>query len=741
MRRIASLLITLFIIIAILPSIPDLISGLADFVFDSIKAVGNEIRTSVSEQIHDAFDWNFKDLMGNRNHADKQNPSSKPADSGGGNTSALNGNAKELSVGSRGEQVEDIQRRLAELGYHTDSCDGIFGAKTKASVEAFQKAMGIEVSGIVDKTTLNRMEGLSLTLKAEDRHFSNHDLYTVRWDCETYPYSGCIRLGLVEGTAYSDEDFIETIDIHQGNPVVGGTAGKHFITDTTTLHGGTYTAIGRLYDGQGHLLAEDCKTVQICTATTVKAYELGSHPHGKAVCKTCGKSFQAKDLGYVGRVSDCDVCFSRGDYTIERAREMAELANEAYEMEEWGTGTKLNRLEIADDNRDNFQNAKFPTTEALVTTSLTADGQLILSISFEGSQDLKDDWIRDFVAGAKDGVHLGVSRAMSRFANRYIYHSERLIDVNMPGSDGPISNGSHKLKTLLDIVRDTPGAQLCITGHSYGGGLAQCFTVFAIETLGIAPEKIETYTFASLVPFTDKFIMDHPILHSANIYNFIDIRDVVPDFGVTSEVNWADYDTDTEALKSLHENLVNVLGDKYDGIALGGYTLSGCNAGRNVYIDSGKDRDLIYTLSKIHVMSQYRDLLKKRNPVIGEASAAQIVAGKIRYELETRFDTALAVHKNSTWNVHSKLTDYNLLTLCQALPIISAQMKAEDSAVADVGICSIPEGWDGDMSYAGDVITNNGMIQAWNVLESKTIRQMVEKGIAAYEQLTGTPFA
>lgn len=55
-----------------------------------------------------------------------------------------------MQKGSKGNDVKQLQDNLILLGYLNGAADGDFGSKTKAAVEAFQKAFSLEVSGIVD---------------------------------------------------------------------------------------------------------------------------------------------------------------------------------------------------------------------------------------------------------------------------------------------------------------------------------------------------------------------------------------------------------------------------------------------------------------------------------------------------------------------------------------------------------------------------------------------------------------
>ena len=58
-----------------------------------------------------------------------------------------------LQKGSHGEDVENLQLRLKELGYLKDAADGQFGSKTRSAVEQFQQAAGLKVTGIADEET------------------------------------------------------------------------------------------------------------------------------------------------------------------------------------------------------------------------------------------------------------------------------------------------------------------------------------------------------------------------------------------------------------------------------------------------------------------------------------------------------------------------------------------------------------------------------------------------------------
>ncbi len=65
---------------------------------------------------------------------------------------------KDLSLGSEGAVVTQLQKDLTELGFYKNSIDGWFGPKTHDAVVSFQKSRGLKTDGLVaskTKTALN----------------------------------------------------------------------------------------------------------------------------------------------------------------------------------------------------------------------------------------------------------------------------------------------------------------------------------------------------------------------------------------------------------------------------------------------------------------------------------------------------------------------------------------------------------------------------------------------------------
>lgn len=60
---------------------------------------------------------------------------------------------EELSKGSKGDAVVELQNKLNELGYSVGTADGDFGVKTEQAIQQFQKDHNLPVTGIADAQT------------------------------------------------------------------------------------------------------------------------------------------------------------------------------------------------------------------------------------------------------------------------------------------------------------------------------------------------------------------------------------------------------------------------------------------------------------------------------------------------------------------------------------------------------------------------------------------------------------
>ena len=63
----------------------------------------------------------------------------------------------ELVVEMTSEQKLQLEQRLSELGFFSAESDSTYDAETRAAVESFQQANGLEVTGLADDATLERL--------------------------------------------------------------------------------------------------------------------------------------------------------------------------------------------------------------------------------------------------------------------------------------------------------------------------------------------------------------------------------------------------------------------------------------------------------------------------------------------------------------------------------------------------------------------------------------------------------
>lgn len=77
---------------------------------------------------------------------------------------------RDLSLGTRGSDVMEVQALLKKIGYNPGVIDGIFGRQTEQAVELFQRSNGLPADGVIGSTTYRVME----------RFLLGYDNYTIR---------------------------------------------------------------------------------------------------------------------------------------------------------------------------------------------------------------------------------------------------------------------------------------------------------------------------------------------------------------------------------------------------------------------------------------------------------------------------------------------------------------------------------------------------------------------------------
>lgn len=103
-------------------------------------------------------------------------------------------------LGSSGDEVKSIQRKLSSLGYYKGSVDGIYGQQTKTAVTSFQRNCGITADGICGNQTLLYL-GLGGSGSSNSTAYSNSDVEllakVISAEARGESYEGQVAVGAV----------------------------------------------------------------------------------------------------------------------------------------------------------------------------------------------------------------------------------------------------------------------------------------------------------------------------------------------------------------------------------------------------------------------------------------------------------------------------------------------------------------------------------------------------------------
>ncbi|KJR45437.1 Spore cortex-lytic enzyme, lytic transglycosylase SleB [Desulfosporosinus sp. I2] len=123
-----------------------------------------------------------------------------------------------LGRGSKGPEVTELQKKLAQLGYTIGTADGKFGSKTEAAVRRFQKEHGLRVDGLAGTQTikeLKRLTGQSTNASGKAVGYKNIDTNllarTVNAEARGEPYVGQVAVAAVILNRIADPAFPKTV--------------------------------------------------------------------------------------------------------------------------------------------------------------------------------------------------------------------------------------------------------------------------------------------------------------------------------------------------------------------------------------------------------------------------------------------------------------------------------------------------------------------------------------------------
>ena len=513
-----------------------------------------------------------------------------------------------------------------------------------------------------------------------------------------------------------------------------------------------------------------------------------AHPHQEMYCAICGESLGSSPENIT--ISSCEICFSQGLYTKEKAIESAQVTLDCYHMDtyfgsNYNANTKVHKQTNAIGYGDLSHNLMFDLpgqTEALITTEMSDDGKLVLNISMQGSQDLAD-WLADVLqTGAnREGIHYKFDQFVQRFIEHCIEDQPETIHVDLE-NNGYSIKGDFSLKQLIEMVENQEGAHLCISGHSMGGSLAQIFTYRMLEDYHLSTEKVVTYTYAALPPFTkafaEEFARNYP---DANIYNYIHINDFAPDVGVTIGLgsfavgdsvkgfqtspstdpyayivggdspneatlqmikagNWLATFILTTGIQKIdkYPNLLQTLANALTS-GEGGETLTGSDIGTNVYMNS--EKRLFGDWGQVHAMETYYDLIEDYDIYNADNFDYVIKACSDYLELFQFADEyyGTAVKINGKWYANDVVPHLNYYELSREWPSIVGSIRAADPTIEDVALMSRKSiiGWNGGTSVAGDVMIENGRIPISKTYTIDTINNYISEHETPYLELFG----
>jgi N-acetylmuramoyl-L-alanine amidase len=116
-------------------------------------------------------------------------------------------------LGSRGDEVRKVQKKLKELGYYKGTVDGIYGTATKKAVTAFQKGCGITADGIAGAKTLKFL-GLGSS-SVSSSSYTNSDVRLlaklIAAEARGESYKGQVAVGAVVLNRVAHSSFPDSI--------------------------------------------------------------------------------------------------------------------------------------------------------------------------------------------------------------------------------------------------------------------------------------------------------------------------------------------------------------------------------------------------------------------------------------------------------------------------------------------------------------------------------------------------
>jgi len=123
-----------------------------------------------------------------------------------------------LGRGSKGPEVMELQKGLAQLGYAVGTVDGKYGAKTEVAIRSFQKERGLKVDGLAGKQTIEELKRLiGQSTNTVGKAVGNKNIDTnllarcVNAEARGEPYVGQVAVAAVILNRIKDPAYPKTI--------------------------------------------------------------------------------------------------------------------------------------------------------------------------------------------------------------------------------------------------------------------------------------------------------------------------------------------------------------------------------------------------------------------------------------------------------------------------------------------------------------------------------------------------
>ncbi len=118
-------------------------------------------------------------------------------------------------IGSRGEEVRQIQNKLKQLGFYNGSIDGIYGSATQRAVKRFQSSVGITADGIAGSKTLLYLGLNSSSGGGSYGSYSSSDIWllakVIEAEARGESYTGQVAVGAVVLNRVESASFPDSI--------------------------------------------------------------------------------------------------------------------------------------------------------------------------------------------------------------------------------------------------------------------------------------------------------------------------------------------------------------------------------------------------------------------------------------------------------------------------------------------------------------------------------------------------